>query len=102
MHLVRVVVHGGVLVRLAKADEVGGDDPVAGGCEHGDHLAVEVGPRGLTMQAQDDLLGVGVALVQVVHPGEGDAGAEGELDVVGLEGVTLEKDKEISIEFCFC
>ena len=51
---------------LPEADEVRRHHPMAGRREQRNHLAVQVGPSGLAMQAQDELP-VARAFVQVVH-----------------------------------
>ena len=84
-HRVRRPGHG--LVGAPEADQVRGHgaQPVLGQAGH--HRAVEVRPRGLAVQ-QEDGLGVGRALVDVVHAqavgqggvarGEGETGKDGE------------------------
>ena len=49
-----IVVHLGQLVRAPEADEVRGHDAVVGG-QQWDHLAIEIRPRRLAVQAQHRL-----------------------------------------------
>ncbi len=65
----------------AEADEVGADDAVAAGDEVGEHVAVEVAPVGLTVEAEDRRAG---ALVEVMHAQPID------LEVVRLERIPRE------------
>ena len=61
---VRVNVDG--LVGAAHPDHVRHDDPVSSRSNEGNHLPVQVGPVGLTVQEQDDVA-VGGAFVDIVH-----------------------------------
>ena len=73
------------LVRAPEAVEVGRHRAMTGGGEDRDHLAVEVAPGGLAVQAEEDLGGVGRSLVEVVQPRALEAVEI--LEIVGLEVV---------------
>ena len=84
-------VHG--LVGAAEPGVVGGDHPVAGGEQHGGHLAVEEAPGGLAVEQHDGRPG---ALVEVVEAqalpvqvvgGEREPGQAGEALVRGAAGL---------------
>ncbi len=94
---VGVVVLLARLVRLAEADEVGGDDPQAGCGEERDHLAVQVAPRRLTVHREHDRP-VGGTLVEIVDPERATRFAGVlivDLDVVRRERVVGEIDEAI-------
>ncbi len=67
MACVGVVALLGWFVAATETHQVGGDHPMPGRNEHGDHVAVEVAPGGLTVH-QQYRGGIGRALVEVVHP----------------------------------
>src|SRR5208337_1482627 len=68
------------LVGAAKAEEIRRDNAQAGGDKGGDHLAVEIGPGRLPMQAERDRR-VARSLVEIVH-----AQAARAFEVMGGEG----------------
>ena len=53
-----VGVNVSVLVTLTKANEVRGNDPVAFFHQPSDHLPVQEGPAGLSVQAEDGFLSI--------------------------------------------
>ncbi len=75
-----VPVVGVGLVRATEAEPVGRHHAHAGRREDRDHLAVEIAPARLTMQAQRRDRSVARAFVEVVHPHAID------VDIVRLEG----------------
>ena len=60
-------VHRGIerLIAASETDEVRRDDAVSGGEEHRDHLAIEIGPARVAVQAEPGQRGVLRPLVEV-------------------------------------
>ena len=55
-----------MIVGATVAQQVRRDDPGGGFDEHGEHLAVEVAPARFAVEAEEDLLRLRIAFVQVV------------------------------------
>ena len=90
---VGVVALLGRLVAAPESHQVGGDHPVSGGNQRGDHVAVQVAPRWLAVH-QQDRRGVGRPLVEVVHP-QRAAFAVGDVGVVRFERIPVESVESI-------
>ncbi len=75
------------LVGTAEAEKIRGDDALARGDKGGDHLAVEIGPGGLAMQAERDRR-VARPFVEIMH-----AQAPGAVAITGNERIAGQDGK---------
>ena len=72
-------------VRSAEPDQIGSHHPQSGADQNGNHVTVEVGPRGLAVHEQN-ALGCGRTFLQVVDP-EDSVVLIGDVGVVGSERI---------------
>ncbi|OQC02780.1 MAG: hypothetical protein BWX79_02756 [Alphaproteobacteria bacterium ADurb.Bin100] len=81
------------LVAFAEADQVGRNHAVALRGKHGNHLAVQVAPGRVAMQAEPGHRGVGRAFIKVVQAQSSEAGQV--VEVVRRPGVSRQTGKAV-------